>query len=85
MEQYLTCNKCGKEFTHWNAQKSYCDECSTQMKRERNRKFMQKKRGKIPITQRNKSLDEIMNDLSAYNKEHGTCLSYGQFVSMIKK
>ena len=79
MEQYLTCNRCGKEFTHWNANKSYCDECSEIMKRERSRKSMQKKRAKKVSTQ-TKTIREVLQELTEYNKEHGTSLSYGQYV-----
>lgn len=75
---YLTCLKCGCEFTHTNVNKKYCAECEPQVKRERNRKFMAQKRAKSPL--RHKTIAEVITELERYNKEHGTCLSYGQYV-----
>lgn len=76
----ILCLKCGRNFEYSSSLKKYCPECDAEIKRERNRKFMQKKRKKSTV--KFKTLTEVMRELKAYNEEHGTCLSYGQYVSM---
>lgn len=90
MEYKLVCKQCGREFIHTTFCKTYCDECSADRKRERNKKFMRKKRGsqisggyKTTTRRESKSLSQVVRELEEYNKEHGTCISYGQYVSMI--
>lgn len=83
MEYKLVCKQCGKEFYHKTYHKVYCDECSALRHKERNKKFMRRKRGsKAAIYMENKSLSQVIKELETYNKEHGTCISYGQFVAM---
>ena len=86
MEYKLICKHCGKEFTHKTFHKAYCDECNAERKRERNRKFMQKKRGTVDVVAKpreNKALSQVIRELEEYNKTHGTRMSYGQYVSII--
>ena len=77
---YITCFKCGCEFTHTNEAKKYCPECDAQIRRERSKKCMQKKRTKSKL--RFKGLHEVVAEVKAYNQEHGTLLSYGQYVAL---
>ena len=79
-EVYLTCLHCGSEFIHKNDAKKYCPECDIKIKRERNRKSMAKKRAKSKL--KFKELPEVVADVEAYNKEHNTKLSYGQYVAL---
>ena len=79
---YIHCFKCGREFEHTNEAKKYCPECDKQIRRERSRKCMQKKRTKASCEI--KTLREIERERRAYNEEHGTYLSYGQYVNMIE-
>lgn len=79
---YLRCFNCNREFTYTSDAKKYCPECDKQIKRERNRNFMRKKRrASIEI----KTLPEIMQDLKEYNEKHGTYLSYGRYVAMVER
>lgn len=82
MEQYLYCRQCGREFTHWNANKSYCDECAEERKKNSIKKYVKKNQVKKKAKKSRQSLNEIMIEIAEYNKEHGTSLSYGQYVSM---
>lgn len=75
MEQYLRCIQCGNEFTHWNNCKSYCPECSEARLKKNKGKKTKAKTSKQTLT-------EVLKELAEYNKEHGTSLSYGQYVSM---
>lgn len=81
-----SCIDCGKTFkAHANNAKR-CDECKQELAREkareqnalRKRENLYKKARK---TKPKKTLSEIMRELEAYNKEHGTHLTYGQYVS----
>lgn len=78
---YLRCFNCNREFTYTSDAKKYCPECDKEIKRERNRNFMRKKRAKPSVEV--KSIREILIEMENYNKEHGTHLSYGQYVLMI--
>ena len=85
MEQYLTCKRCGKEFTHWNSYKSYCDECIVEKDRERQRKRYASKHRKPKPSVERKSISDVLKEMKAYNEAHGTCLSYGQYVLIKEK
>jgi ribosomal protein L37E len=75
----LTCLNCGRKFENYNIGKKHCPECELQLKRERNRKYMRNKRKpSVEI----KTISEVLAELKQYNEEHGTCLSYGQYVLM---
>jgi predicted amidophosphoribosyltransferase len=76
----LRCFNCNREFTYTSDAKKYCPECEKEIKRERNRKFMANKRKKASIEI--KTISQVLQELKAYNEEHGTCLSYGQYVLM---
>lgn len=41
---------------------------------------LKKKRATTPC----KSLNQVMRDLKRYNKEHGTYLTYGQYIAMVE-
>lgn len=78
----LRCFNCDRTFYHTNVGKKYCPECEKQIKRERNRRFMRKKRrASVEI----KTLPEIMQELKEYNETHGTCLSYGKYVALVER
>lgn len=75
MEYKLICKHCGKEFYHKTYQKVYCNECSALGRKKRGGKASLKKMA-------TKSISQVVRELEKYNKEHGTCISYGQYVSM---
>jgi predicted RNA-binding Zn-ribbon protein involved in translation (DUF1610 family) len=79
---YLRCLNCDNKFYHTSDAKKYCPECDKEIKRERNRNFMRKKRRPSAEI---KPLPEIMQELKEYNEKHGTCLSYGKYVAMIER
>ena len=76
----LSCLKCGKEFEYNTPHKSYCPECSLKLKRESNRKHMARKRAKSKL--QFKDIHEVVAEVKAYNEQHGTMLSYGQYVAL---
>lgn len=78
----LRCLNCNRTFYHTNVGKKYCPECELEIKRERNRNFMRKKRrASVEI----KALPEVMQELKEYNEKHNTCLSYGRYVAMVDR
>ncbi len=72
--------KCGNYFDYSSSLKKYCPECDAELRKERSKKCMQKKRAKNTV--KFKTLTEVMRELKAYNEEHGTHLTYGQYISM---
>ncbi len=85
----LYCLQCGCEFEHRTRLKVYCDECIDKRQKERNIKYMRERRKvrskKNKILQKPKSIGEVISEMEAYNKEHGTKLTYGQYTQMICK
>ena len=76
----LQCFRCNKVFYYTSDAKKYCPDCDIEIRRERTRKCMQKKRAKPSIEI--KTISQVLREMKAYNEAHGTCLSYGQYVLM---
>lgn len=77
------CPICDEEFEPTSASQIYCHDC----RKNRNADIQayireQKKKGK-PTRVRPKSIKRILRDLEQYNKQHGTLLSYGQYVALL--
>ena len=68
------CKVCGAPFTSTSRHSEYCSiECS-KCEQENRRRAARRKRSLEPII-------SICREIEAYNAEHGTHLSYGQYVS----
>ena len=84
------CQRCGNGFTCKSKFAKWCPDCKKIIDRERNRDFMRRKRNGLTnlriktYPSVSGSLDKILRDLDAYNKEHNTCLSYGNYVNMLR-
>lgn len=65
------CAICGKEFVPFKRTQTCCSKQCWQRKR----------RGK-PTRTDNTDLASFLREIKKYNEEHGTCLSYGQYVLM---
>lgn len=76
-----TCALCGQPFITKARNAKYCSDC----RYKGNILKMQQLRSERKKRKLHKSLDEIMRDLAAYNKEHNTNLSYGQYVSKFER
>ncbi len=77
MAQFKQCKVCLKVFVAHSNVAKYCPICREEIrKRPTTKKSRRIKTGK--------TLNEIMKDLEAYNKEHKTRLTYGKYVSMIE-
>lgn len=77
---FLICLKCGCTFSYSNERKKNCPECDAQIKRERSKKCMQKKRAKNKL--KFKDVHEVVAEVKQYNQKNGTLLSYGQYVNL---
>ena len=78
-----TCGDCGIIYWTRNYASKRCPQCQAKKGRkatEYKKITCVKRRRKKP----SKSIYEIMRDLAAYNREHNTYLSYGQYVQMIE-
>lgn len=83
VKQYFKkCRTCGKQFVTFNSRKQLCEICGDKNEIKRSR-HEQSKNVKEP-TKRKNSLDVKLRELRAYNEEHGTRYSYGEWV-MIQK
>ena len=83
MENTKTCELCGCRYraSHWNSK--YCDGCKRDARLQQNKESKRVKRiiqqqKQARKTQRN--FDTLTKEIEAYNREHGTFLSYGQYV-----
>jgi hypothetical protein len=76
---WLKCFDCDQMFYSTTEGKKYCPECAKKRKNASNRKYMRRKRKPSVEV---KTISEVLRELKAYNEEHGTCLSYGQYVLM---
>ena len=80
----ISCACCGCEVVATNWLKKYCNECREIVRREQSRQSMNKsnQKKKVKYGTPSKSIRDIIKEVDAYNKEHGTSLSYGQYVLM---
>lgn len=70
----LKCAECGKIFRNPDENERFCPECN---------KIKESKKKASRKVKSIKSILQITRELEKYNKEHGTLLSYGQYVSMM--
>ena len=76
----LTCINCGQTFKAHAPTALRCDECKQERTRKQHKAYMARRRKSAELIFK-KTLNEIMRDLKAYNSEHNTHLTYGQYVS----
>lgn len=88
------CKVCGKEFVPAAPNATMCSrECREVRRKEEYAKYKKKIRnGEKPAApslqkkikrQARHTVREVLHELENYNEEHGTCVSYGKFVSMM--
>lgn len=82
--EYRSCPICYADFIPKNTKHVYCEEC----KLYRNAEIRAYRESKRPIIvdrlSKVRSVDDIVRDLEAYNKKHGTWLTYGQYVMKLE-
>ena len=84
MEKLFYCVNCGRPFTSKAHKAERCPECRQErIKQLAKENYRRKKYGQRKGTA-SKSINKIMRELKAYNQEHNTHLSYGQYVSQIE-
>lgn len=74
----LRCKQCGREIKYAGRNRKYCDSCRKERRRSAGREYKIKCKCK---SFSNKTLDETLSDLRAYNKRHNTRLSYGKYIA----
>lgn len=83
------CPQCGKRFVPSHGGAVYCSfDCRKEAARKRARLYAQRQRPagvrpprKKPAPPAVSGLDSVLNALLRYNEEHGTLLSYGQYMA----
>lgn len=88
MTKTVTCSWCKKDFQPTAANQKYCHDCRTKHGKEikayyeatriRKRRVLKVK----PLPK--KTIPDIVRDIMAYNKKHGTHLTYGQYVGKLQ-
>lgn len=68
------CKVCGARFTSTSRHSEYCSTECSEYGREQKRQSLRRSQSLEPLL-------KICREIDAYNKEHGTRLSYGQYVS----
>ena len=70
----LRCAECHKVFRNPDENERFCPEC---------KKIKESKKKPKQKAKSNKSILQITREIAKYNKEHGTLLSYGQYVLLM--
>lgn len=79
-----SCRRCGCVYKPNSFNQKYCSECGKLVIKETSNTW--KKRNRERIKARNKllepvqTIEEVIRELTAYNKKYGTHLTYGQYV-----
>ena len=81
----LTCVICGRSFLTLCNNAKYCPDCrenwQDEIKRDISRRHYEKKKVRIVnLHPERKTLRQIVREVEEYNRAHGTCLTYGQYV-----
>lgn len=89
----VICIDCGKMFTAQSRAAKRCPECNLKHRKEYRQEYAEvnkkeqiepKKKIKKPM-RKPKTISQILKEVEAYNKEHKTRLSYGQYVALVDK
>lgn len=82
MFEKKVCPICLRSFEVGNSNQKYCDFCKknrpNDIKEYVKREYLKKQKKK---TLPKESVYQITRDLEAYNKKHGTCLTYGKYLA----
>ncbi len=70
------CTVCGLPFNTLSEERMMCVDCARETKQEGARK----KKAAKPVV----PLEEQMRIIDAYNRDHGTTLSYGKYMAMMR-
>lgn len=75
------CKICGRDFIGRSGRRDgYCSaECKKEGMKRNDRNYQERKRERA---NRKPNLDKTLREIEAYNKKHGTRLSYGQYQLM---
>ena len=77
---------CGKLFVPRDGRQKFCSaDCPAKKKSHNYPDDFQKPEKKRVISRSPVGLDQALKDLKKYNAEHGTLLSYGQYMAMIER
>lgn len=84
-----TCIECGTPFIAYGQKALRCDVCRKivarkQIASSKSHWIRSKKANKIKSHLPSMTIGEVVNEMEKYNKVHGTCLSYGQFVKIME-
>lgn len=77
---------CGKLFVPRDGRQKFCSpDCPAKKKSHNYPEEFSKPERKTKVARSPVGLDQALKDLKKYNAEHGTLLSYGQYMAMIER
>ena len=82
--EYRNCPICYADFIPKQANHIYCEDCRQYRRHEIDAYRESKKPIVVDRVSNIKSVDDIIRDMNAYNKKHGTWLTYGQYVMKLE-
>lgn len=89
----VICIDCGKTHTAQSRAAKRCPECNLKHRKEYRQEYAEankneqieiQKKFKKPM-RKPKPMSQILKEIEAYNKQHKTRLSYGQYVALVDK
>lgn len=81
----FNCSRCGESFGAKSKYVLYCSNCRKEVAKEHSAASRTKKKAAGYKPQNEiKSMKQLLSELDNYNKEHGTYLTYGQYVAMVE-
>jgi hypothetical protein len=81
----MECIDCGLTFVAKNPKALRCACCRREAARLQTKEHQEKKRIYRDSIKPKKSISDVLRELKRYNEEHGTFLSYGEFIVMTEK
>ena len=81
----LACVICGRSFLTLCNNAKYCPECREkwrdEIRRQTDKQSYEKRKARIVnLHPERKTLRQMVREVEEYNRAHGTCLTYGQYV-----
>lgn len=82
----INCQVCGKETIAHSRRAKYCTDCRDDVIKQRRKLLWHKQSAKKSCTHTaTVSIAQILSELKKYNRQNGTYLTYGQYVSLSEK
>lgn len=76
------CSICGTRFETAGTTAKYCPKCRIWKRHEANVKNSEARRKRATRRTEKVSINDVLRELDEYNRHHGTCYTYGQYMAL---